>query len=198
MHSMTGFGRGSATTDHFTATVEITAVNRKQSEVVVQGTRDLADLEPRIRRAVTQATSRGRLQVTLKLDPTASGAKPARVDAGLALAMEKAFIELSRLLDRDVLPVAADFIRQPGVISFEDGGIDADLAWQAVERALEAAMYQLLAMRAAEGGHLKQDLLERLGLLERFAAKAFRGSSGAPAAAEGNAAQAPSRGRAGA
>ena len=77
---MTGFGRGSATTEDFTATVEIAAVNRKQSEVVVQGTRDLADLEPRIRRAVTQATSRGRLQVTLRLDPTAKGAKPAKVD----------------------------------------------------------------------------------------------------------------------
>jgi len=180
MHSMTGFGRGSATTEHFTATVEITAVNRKQSEVVVQGTRELADLEPRIRRAVMQSTSRGRLQVTLKLDPTATGAKPAHVDAGLALSMEKAFKELSHLLGRDVMPAASDFIRQPGVISFEDTGIDTDLAWQAVERALEAAMYQLLAMRAAEGGHLKDDLLERLGLLEGFAARLTAEAPGRP------------------
>ncbi len=171
MHSMTGFGRGSATTEDFTATVEIAAVNRKQSEVVVQGTRDLADLEPRIRRAVTQATSRGRLQVTLKLDPTAKGAKPAKVDTGLALAMEKAFEELSGLLGRDVLPLASDFIRQPGVISFEDGGIDPEMAWQAVEPALEAALEQLLAMRSSEGGHLKEDFQQRLAILEGFAEK---------------------------
>lgn len=169
MHSMTGFGRGSATTEDFTATVEIAAVNRKQSEVVVQGTRDLADLEPRIRRAVTQATSRGRLQVTLRLDPTAKGAKPAKVDTGLALAMERAFEELSGLLGRDVLPLASDFIRQPGVISFEDGGIDPDKAWQAVEPALEAALEQLLAMRSSEGGHLKEDFQQRLAILEGFA-----------------------------
>lgn len=169
MHSMTGFGRGSATTEDFTATVEIAAVNRKQSEVVVQGTRDLADLEPRIRRAVTQATSRGRLQVTLKLDPTAKGAKPAKVDAGLALAMEKAFKELSSLLGRDVLPDASDFIRQPGVIAFEDGGIDADQAWKAVEPALEVALEKLLAMRSSEGRHLKEDFVQRLAILEGFA-----------------------------
>lgn len=165
---MTGFGRGSATTEIFSATVEITAVNRKQSEVVVQGARDLADLEPRIRRAVTRATSRGRLQVTLRLEPTSSGASPARVDAPLALAMEKAFLHLSKLLDRNVLPTAADFIRQPGIISFEEGGIDTDEAWQAVEPALEAALEQLIAMRSAEGLHLKEDLLARLGILEAF------------------------------
>lgn len=171
MHSMTGFGRGSATTEAFTATVEITAVNRKQSEVVVQGTRDLADLEPRIRRAVTRATSRGRLQVTLRLEPTAGGASPAHVDYGLALAMEKAFQQLSETVGRDVHPTAADFIRQPGVISFEEGGIDADEAWQAVEPALETALEQLLAMRSSEGGHLKDDMLARLGLLEDFSTK---------------------------
>ena len=170
MHSMTGFGRGSATTEHFSATVEISAVNRKQAEVVVQGTRDLADLEPRIRRAVAQATSRGRLQVTLRLEPAVGGAKPVRVDAGLALAMEKAFKELSNVIGRCVTPLAADFARQPGVISFEDGGIDPDLAWEAVALALEAALEQLIAMRSSEGSHLKADLLERLGLLESFAA----------------------------
>ena len=96
MHSMTGFGRGSATTEDFTATVEIAAVNRKQSEVVVQGTRDLADLEPRIRRAVTQATSRGRLQVTLKLDPTAKGAKVPRLSTvQLSKPLRPAALEVS-------------------------------------------------------------------------------------------------------
>ena len=45
MHSMTGFGRGSATTDEGTATVEISCVNRKQAEVVLQGPRELLELE---------------------------------------------------------------------------------------------------------------------------------------------------------
>ena len=166
---MTGFGRGSATTEEFAATVEITAVNRKQSEVVVQGTRDLADLEPRIRRAVTRATSRGRLQVTLKLDAAPGRSMPAKVDFGLALAMERAFQELSEQVGREIAPTATDFLRQPGVISFEETNVDSKLVWQAVEPALEAALEQLLAMRSAEGGHLKDDLLQRLSLLEAFA-----------------------------
>ena len=170
MHSMTGFGRGAATTEAFSATVEITAVNRKQSEIVVQGTRDLVELEPKIRRAVASATSRGRLQVTVRLDAVRTDSSPVRVDTRLGCALEQAFQELSIAIGRPLKPVGSDFLRQPGIFLFEEGGIDAEAAWQAVEPALEAALEQLLAMRLSEGGHLKDDLLARLATLEAFAA----------------------------
>ena len=170
MHSMTGFGRGAATTEDFSATVEITAVNRKQSEVVVQGTRDLVELEPKIRRAVACATSRGRLQVTVRLDAVRTDSSPVRVDTRLGIALEQAFQELSIAIGRPLKPVSSDFLRQPGVFLFEEGGIDAEAAWLAVEPALEAALEQLLAMRLSEGDHLKDDLLARLATLEAFAA----------------------------
>lgn len=177
---MTGFGRGSVTTEHFTATVEITAVNRKQAEVVIQGTRDLADLEPRIRRAVAAAASRGRLQVTVKLEPAGNTGSPVRVDARLALSMEKAFQELSQALGRTVQPNATDFLRQPGILAFEESGLDAELAWQAVSSALDTAILQLLAMRSSEGSHLREDLLRRLAALERFTADIAADAPGRP------------------
>ncbi|HEY8961379.1 MAG TPA: YicC/YloC family endoribonuclease [Luteolibacter sp.] len=132
MHSMTGFGRGSAATEDFSATVEITAVNRKQAEVVVQGTRDLAELEPKIRRAATAATSRGRLQITVRLEPARSDSSPVRLDTRLALAFETAFQALSRAIGRPVEPVAGDFLRQAGIFLFEETGVDPEAAWLAV------------------------------------------------------------------
>ena len=42
---MTGFGRGSAATDAWHASVEISSVNRKQAEVVVQAPRELAEID---------------------------------------------------------------------------------------------------------------------------------------------------------
>ena len=181
MHSMTGFGRGSAATKDFSATVEITAVNRKQAEVVVQGTRDLVELEPRIRRAVTAAASRGRLQVTVRLEPVRSDSSPVRVDARLALAFETAFHELSRVLGRSIEPAPGDFLRQTGIFTFEENGLDPEAAWLAVSPALEAALEQLLAMRLSEGEHLKEDLLARLDILEAFAAAIGEHAPGRPA-----------------
>ena len=65
---MTGFGRGSAATDDFLATVEVSSVNRKQSEIIFQAPRELAGLEAATRHAATAVTSRGRLQITVRLD----------------------------------------------------------------------------------------------------------------------------------
>jgi uncharacterized protein (TIGR00255 family) len=171
MHSMTGFGRGSAATDDFLATVEVSSVNRKQSEIVFQAPRELAGLEAAARRAATAATSRGRLQITVRLDRPADAPLPVRVDARLAQAFETAFQQLSATLGRTVAPVAGDFLRQSGIISLEESEIDLDAAWRAVEPALHAALDQLRAMRSSEGGDLKRDLLARIALLDSFARK---------------------------
>ena len=68
MHSMTGFGRGAAGTNAWHATVEISAVNRKQAEVVIQAPRELMEIESRIRKTTLEIVSRGRIQVSINLE----------------------------------------------------------------------------------------------------------------------------------
>lgn len=169
MHSMTGFGRGSATTDEGTATVEIACVNRKQAEVVVLGSRELLELEPRIRKAALTTISRGRVQITLQFEsPTAGGAE-AQVDLKRVAALQSAFDKISRQLGRPVFPEAADFLRTPGIIELGDSTVAPEAAWLAIEPALEAAIEQVLEMRAAEGADLRKDLDSRLKVLEALA-----------------------------
>lgn len=181
MHSMTGFGRGSATTDAFLATVEITSVNRKQAEVVVQAPRELAELEPRVRHAVLDSVSRGRVQVTVTLNRPATAPLPVRVDTRLARALEEAFQQLSLAVGRHVEPCANDFLRQPGIIDLEEPLLDLDAVWAAVEPALAAALGQLTAMRAAEGADLKRDLLARLDALAKLASNISAAAPAVPA-----------------
>ena len=175
---MTGFGRGSAAAGGYLATVEVASVNRKQVEIVFQAPRELAGLEGEVRRAVVAVVTRGRVQVTVRLDRPADAPLPVRVDARLAQAMEDAFRHLSDALGRPVVPDASDFLRQPGVISMDEVVVDVDEAWRGVSPALEAALVQFQAMRAREGGDLKRDLEERLtglgGLVERIARGAER------------------------
>jgi uncharacterized protein (TIGR00255 family) len=170
MHSMTGFGRGSATTDDGTATVEIACVNRKQAEVVIQAAREFTELEARIRRAVLNTISRGRIQVAIQFERPGGDAAPVHVDLRRVDALESAFTRISAHLHRAVIPEAADFLRSPGIIRIEDGGVPAETAWHAIEQALEVAIEQLLEMRATEGRDLARDLGARLDLLEKTAA----------------------------
>ncbi|MEN9975110.1 MAG: hypothetical protein RLZZ282_1116 [Verrucomicrobiota bacterium] len=181
MHSMTGFGRGSATTDAWHSTVEINAVNRKQAEIVVQAPRELAELEGRIRKAVLDIVSRGRVQVSITLERTLSCPSAMRVDAALARAFHNAFVELTQCVGHPVLPTAADYLRQPGILTMSHGEMDAETAWPAIAPALNAALASLSVMRATEGNHLKIDFLSRLDTLATYAAKIATHAPGRPA-----------------
>ncbi len=180
MHSMTGFGRGAAATDAWQAGVEISAVNRKQAEVVVQAPRELNELDARIRKTVLAVVSRGRVQVSINVERTQSAGADFRIDPALALAFSKAFGELGRTVGYSVMPTAADFLRQPGIIAAGSSEIDAEAAWLAIEPALTDALAQLAAMRESEGGHLKDDFISRLDGLIAFTRKISAEAPGRP------------------
>jgi uncharacterized protein (TIGR00255 family) len=171
MHSMTGFGRGSAGTEAWRATVEISSVNRKQAEVVVQMPREISELEGRIRKAVLAVVSRGRIQVSVNLERSEANAASIKVDANLAQAFADAFVGLGKTIGHDLIPTAADYLRQPGIVFMGSTQIDPEAAWTAIEPALVDALGQLAVMRESEGLHLKSDFLARLATLVSFALK---------------------------
>lgn len=174
---MTGFGRGSAVTGAWLACVELSTVNRKQAEVVVQLPRELSEIDGRVRKQVQTAVSRGRVQVSINLEPAQGCPSAVRVDAALARAFEAAFSELGELIGRKVLPSAADYLRQPGVLAIGASQIDAETAWAAIAPALEEALTQLTTMRSREGADLLTDFSARLSMLESLTQRI---ASGAP------------------
>lgn len=177
---MTGFGRGSAAAEAWLATVEISAINRKQAEVVVQAPRELNELDARIRKAALAVVSRGRIQISIHVERAQGALADFRIDPALALAFSKAFAELEETIGYPVRPAAADFLRQPGIIATSSSEIDAESAWLAVEPALADALAQLAAMRASEGGHLKADFIARLNRLVDFTRKIAAAAPGRP------------------
>lgn len=59
MNSMTGFGRAVAQTDRYNILVEISGVNRKQTEIAVNVPRSYAEWDAPVRSIVQGAVSRG-------------------------------------------------------------------------------------------------------------------------------------------
>jgi uncharacterized protein (TIGR00255 family) len=155
-------------------------VNRKQAEIVVQAPRELAELEGRIRKSVLGVVSRGRVQVSINLERAEGSVAAVRVDTALAHAFHDAFIELGKTVGHPLLPTASDYLRQPGIISASSGEVDPELAWLAIEPALNEALTGLAAMRATEGSHLRADFLARLDILVSFAARIAADAPGRP------------------
>jgi uncharacterized protein (TIGR00255 family) len=180
MHSMTGFGRGAASTDAWQATVEITSVNRKQAEVVIQAPRELSELDAVIRKTVLAVLSRGRIQVAITLERAQATPAGFSIDPALALAFATACAELGRIVGQEVIPSAADFLRQPGIVTVGDGGILPESAWLAIEPALLHALAQLAGMRAREGADLQADFIVRLDTLIQLTQKIADDAPGRP------------------
>ncbi|HKS36073.1 MAG TPA: YicC/YloC family endoribonuclease, partial [Verrucomicrobiae bacterium] len=168
MKSMTGYGRGECAQDGFKVTVELSSVNRKQSEISVYLPRDLEALESRVRDEVNRQISRGRLTVRFSLH-AADGSLPGRVRLNAPLA--KAYTrELNRLAKELKLagPVTLDLVvRAPGVLQADDEVTDAEAFWPAVEKALRKGLAALVQMREREGAHLLKDLQKRVGIIRR-------------------------------
>ncbi len=79
---MTGYGRGEVDHGGVKLSVELNSVNRKQSDIVVNLPRDLAELEPRIRQTINERISRGRMNVLVALQESANGARKLALDTG--------------------------------------------------------------------------------------------------------------------
>jgi len=96
---MTGYGR--AETDHGGTkfSVELNSVNRKQSDIVVNLPRDLAELEPRIRQTINENISRGRTNVVVTFHNGQNGARNLALDADLARSYHEAMRALQKELD---------------------------------------------------------------------------------------------------
>lgn len=169
---MTGYGWGECAQDGFKVTVELSSVNRKQSEIGVNLPRELEVLEAQIRDEINQRVARGRLTARVSLHE-AEGQETARVYLNKPLA--KAYArELSRLASELQLGggVTLDLLmRAPGVLQTNQETPDAEEFWPAVNKGLQQALTMLVKMRQREGAHLRKDVTRRMTTMRASVAR---------------------------
>ncbi|HVV02086.1 MAG TPA: YicC/YloC family endoribonuclease, partial [Verrucomicrobiae bacterium] len=172
MKSMTGYGRGDCSQDGFKITVELSSVNRKQSEISVNLPREMELLEAPIRDRINQQVARGRLtaRVSMHAAATTRSARM-RLNVPLARAYAQELTRLSRQLKLPG-PVTLDQItRAPGVFQTDEQLAEEEDFWPAVEQALRKALRMMLQTRQREGEHLKQDLMRRVAIMRKAVAR---------------------------
>ena len=164
---MTGYGRGEVDHEGAKFSVELNTVNRKQSDIVVNLPRDLTELEPRIRQAINESVSRGRTNVLVSLHNGAHGPRKLALDTDLARSYHQAMRALQKELSAPGEITISTILQAPGVMRAPEEAIKAEEAWPAVERALRAALAELIKMRDREGKHLAKDLIHRLKAMRK-------------------------------
>lgn len=160
---MTGHGWGEHAVDGHKISVELSSVNRKQSEITVNMPRELDALESRIRDEVNRKVARGRVLVSISLHAM-EGQEAASVSLNvpLARAYTKAFRKLAKDLGLDSEVTLDQVLRSPGVVQNNQGLTEPESFWSGIKAALEKGLEQLVQMREREGKHLLKDLSSRI------------------------------------
>lgn len=173
MKSMTGFGRGTASTSDvgLTFTVEITSINRKQSDIRVSLPPEMSSFEPMLRLLVNERISRG--AIGIKVVSRAEGTAAAAVKLNSAVLQEliKETISLQRNLGLPEKVELRDFFVLPGVVETVVPDLDRPEVSEALEQATIMAIDALMTMKRKEGTNLCADIAARLLLLRETVTK---------------------------
>jgi uncharacterized protein (TIGR00255 family) len=164
---MTGYGRGEADHNGTKFSVELNSVNRRQSDIVINLPRDLAELEPRIRQAINENISRGRTNVIINHHSGPNARHQLALDTELA----RSYYDAVRALQKELKAAGeidiGTILQAPGVMRTPEATLQAKEAWPAIERALRIALAELIKMREREGKHLAKDLIRRLKAMRK-------------------------------
>jgi uncharacterized protein (TIGR00255 family) len=175
IYSMTGFGRARREVDGIGLEVEVRSVNHRHLDLRIRLPRILADEETAIKKRIGVGLSRGKVDVTVNLTMTAA-APILEIDEGIATQ----YVEASKLLrERHSLgdPIdVASLMSLPGVTRVIEAEVEAEGLVAPLGEAIDEALAEMVAMRAAEGESLAAELDGRLARVEELAAD-FRSRS---------------------
>lgn len=178
MNSMTGFGAASAPLASSTLRVEISGVNRKQTEIAVSLPRSWAELETRARDLAAGAVSRGRVNLNISLQSSGSGNAALSVNRAKLTSLKQRLNDVSNELGHPV-EASLDALLRLGIIAEEtDADISPEDAWAVAEPAIRRALDAFCTLRAQEGANLRRDLLARIDTLRDYRSRMLERASG--------------------
>ncbi|WP_103030236.1 YicC/YloC family endoribonuclease [Salinibacter altiplanensis] len=163
VRSMTGFGRGRASTEGASATVEIQSTNKRHLNIFVHLPDPLPEAESNVRMRMKEAFERGQFDVNVSAELSGSAPLPVEVDADAAMHRKQRLEKLAAAAEIEA-PVRLDHLMEfDDIFAGEEEREAAKIqrAWPAVTQALDAAIDDLQAMRHEEGDALREDLEER-------------------------------------
>ncbi len=159
--SMTGFGRGKYENEGRNYTIDIKSVNHKYTDISVRLPRFLNSEEDKIRKRISSAISRGKVDVLVTFENYSSKGTNIRINKDLA----KDYIrELKALAEETELKFNVDVIdisKFPEILKIEDEQ-DEELIGKELMIAVDDALNKFISMREVEGTRLIEDIESRI------------------------------------
>jgi uncharacterized protein (TIGR00255 family) len=162
LKSMTGFGRGEGETKLGRVSVETRSVNHRYCDINIKLPKRLVPFENRIKEMIRFQVSRGKIDISVKLDSLGEENLQLSADLHLAEQYYKALQSLKKRLhlkDRITLELVAG---AKDVITVKEEAGDLEPFWQELLPVVKRSFQDLDEMKRSEGESLSKDLHQRL------------------------------------
>ena len=179
--SMTGFGRGKVSEQDFEITVEIKSVNHRYFEYSSRMPRAYQFIDEKIKSLLSSRISRGKVEVSVLIEDTSDNSLELSINRTYADAYVKALHNLAKEYHlKDDLMVAA-LVGNSDIFTVKRREVEDEVIAELVLKATAAALDNFIAMRAAEGERLVEDvksrseqILEWVAIIEERSPKTVR------------------------
>jgi uncharacterized protein (TIGR00255 family) len=163
LKSMTGFGRGEGDTTLGKVVVESRSVNHRYCDINIKLPKRLSLFENRVKEIIRSQVSRGRVDVSLRLDNLGEEKVQFSVDFNLAEQYYRVLHDLKerlRLKDEITLNLLAG---AKDLITTKEELGDMEPYWQEILPVVRESLKNMDDMKRLEGDSLAKDLQQRLG-----------------------------------
>ncbi|MDO4563373.1 MAG: YicC/YloC family endoribonuclease [Clostridia bacterium] len=167
IRSMTGYGSAAREFEGKEILVEIKSVNHRYSDISVRSPRTYAYLEDAVRRCVSDAVSRGKIDVGITINTAKASDQVVLLNRALAEQYIAAIKEIAAQYSLEETIPAVSVARFPDVLSVDKANDDAQKITECVIEVAKDAISALNDMRSAEGEKLREDMLERICSIEK-------------------------------
>lgn len=176
--SMTGYGRAGALLHGRDIKVELRSVNARFFEYSSRIPRSCAFLEDKLKKLVASKVSRGKVELNLSIQTVTAADTVVTVNWQLAQGYRAALNAMSERMDLKNDVTAGMLARFPDVLTQTAAPTDEEELWQNVQSVAEQAVDAFVAMRATEGEKQKEDVENRLNVIEQLVAQIEQNSAG--------------------
>jgi uncharacterized protein (TIGR00255 family) len=181
MNSMTGYGRAESTSQDYQILVEVSSVNKKSLEVAVSAPKEWSFFEVTATSFLKKKLHRGRVRVSLSVEPLHSSDKVSKVLLG------KEFQELIKLLESFIEKHNQTFILTPETVLHalqlsrqENVSLGISNCEELFIETLQKATASMIEMREMEGREISTDFDTRLQILSHMIEQMEKESANLP------------------
>ena len=167
IHSMTGFGRASgALSARYFATVTTKSVNHRFLEASVRLPEYMWDMEAPLRAIASEVFSRGKLDVSIRIQRTQQPEYNVRINTQIANTVIPQLRSIAEELGLGATLTGSDLMRVPDFLQVE--ALESEITddeREALIAIVREAFSQMTAMRAREGESLRNDITARVATI---------------------------------